>query len=158
MNQLTTRRDLLIAGGLGILASAGVVSTAAAKNVPPLTEREKANIKLVQEFIQAWNQKPVDIDKIVQKYFAPNATVRWTDDQPPAIGTAAAIAAAKAGMPPGSWAEIRLDNLFAKGQLVATARLDVIKIPGQPDQVFDTAGLHIIKDGKFIEYTDYVVK
>jgi hypothetical protein len=31
-------------------------------------------------------------------------------------------------------------------------------VPGKPDTLFDTAGVHIVKNGKIHEYTDYVVR
>lgn len=157
MNDHATRRDVLVSGGLGLLVTAGCIPTAQAKHAE-LDDSEKANIKLVKELMASWNTKPLDIEKIVNTYFAPNATVRWAEDQPPAVGTTAAIAAAKALMPPDFQVEIRVDDIFARGPLVATSRVDVIKVPGQADQAFNVAGVHIVKDGKLVEYTDYLVK
>ncbi len=157
MNHLTTRRDLLVAGGLTLLATAMSVPIAEAKSAPA-TAREKANIDLVKRYIASCNVKPFDIDGIVATYFAADAIVRWSDDSPPAVGAAAALAAAKPMMPEGSGLEIKLLDIFARGQLVVTSRIDTMKFPGKPDVAFDVAGVHIIKDGKFIEYTDYIVK
>ena len=150
-----TRRDLLVAGGLGFLAMTVLNTPAHAKDAV-LTEAERDNVKLVKDFLASWNTPPLDIDKIVAQYFAPNAAVRWTDDAPPAIGVEAAAAAAKAGMPDGAVAQIEIYDIWAHGPLVATSRLDVIKIPGKPDSLFKTAGVAVVKNGKFVEYCDYV--
>ena len=150
-----TRRDLLVAGGLGLLATT-VLNTPARAKDSVLTEAEKDNVSLVKEFLASWNAPPLDIDKIVAHYFAQNASVRWTDDAPPAIGVVAAAAAAKAGMPDGAVAQIEIYDIWAHGPLVATSRLDVIKIPGKPDSLFKTAGVAVVKNGKFVEYCDYV--
>jgi limonene-1,2-epoxide hydrolase len=157
MNILKTRRDLLVVGGLSLFASAVSLPIAEAKN-QPLTEREAVNIKVVKQFLKDCSKNPFDAEKLVATYFDPNASVRWTDDSPPAMGAAAAIAAVKAMMPAGSWVEIQLLDIFAKGQLVATSRIDVFKVPGKPDTSIPIAGVHILKDGRFIEYADYVVK
>src|SRR5262245_5685722 len=120
-----TRRDLLVAGGFGLVATTVLGAPARAKDVT-LTETEEANMKLVQDFLASWTKAPVDVDKIVAQYFAPNASVRWTDDAPPSIGVEAAAAAAKAGMPDGAVAQIDIHDIWAHGPLVATSRLDVI--------------------------------
>jgi limonene-1,2-epoxide hydrolase len=150
-----TRREVLVASGLGLLATTILNTPARAKDAV-LTEAEKDNVRLVKEFLASWNTPPLDIDKIVAQYFAPNASVRWTDDALPAIGVEAAAAAAKAGMPDGAVAQIEIYDIWTHGPLVATSRLDVIKIPGKPDTLFKTAGVAVVKNGKFVEYCDYV--
>lgn len=156
MNDSTTRRDLLVAGGIGLLANAVVPTADAASTAPTASEQD--NIKLVKQFLDALSAKPTDIDAVVTTYFAANASVRWTGDSPPMIGSAAAIAAAKSLMPTGAWMEIKLLDVFARGPMVATSRIDVLKVPGKPDVPFGIAGVHIIKDGKIIEYIDYVIQ
>ncbi len=156
MNDSIARRDFLTVGGLGLLANA-VAIPAEAKNASH-TASEQANIKLVKQYLESLSAKPLDLDGIIATYFAPNASVRWSDELPAAIGAAAAIAAAKPLMPAGAWLEIKLLDIFARGPLVATSRIDIMKIPGQPDVPFGVAGVHIINDGKFIEYIDYVIK
>jgi limonene-1,2-epoxide hydrolase len=155
MNQLTTRRTLLACGSMGLMAGALPLSAGAEA---PLGEREKSNIEFVKRFLVSCSANPFDAEKLVAEYFAPNASVRWTDDVPAAVGSANIIAAAKALMPAGSWVDIKLVDVFARGQLVATSRIDIFKVPGKPDTPTDIVGVHVIKDGKFIEYVDYIVK
>jgi limonene-1,2-epoxide hydrolase len=159
MNHQTTRRKLFIAGGLGLVATAMRSQSVAAKAIASngLTAAEKANVKLIKDFLASWDDAHLDIDKLVAHYMAPNALVRWTDDMPAVYGPEAAATAAKAGMPDGARAAIKILNIFARGPLVATSRVDIIKIPGKPDAIFNTAGVHIVKDGKIQEYTDYIV-
>lgn len=155
MDILMRRRDLLALGGVGLLAT--VASRRVEAKRPQLSAQEKANIDLVTRFLESCTAKPFDVDKLVATYFAANATVRWADNMPAAIGADAAIAAAKPLMPAGSWIEIQTFDIFACGPLVATSRLDIIKIPGKPDTTLPIAGVHVVKDGKFIEYCDYIV-
>jgi limonene-1,2-epoxide hydrolase len=160
MNDKTTRRQLLIAGGVGLSAIAAFVHPDAADAAASkgMTDTEKANVKLMRAFFSDWNTDKLDIDKVVAQYMAPNAPVRWSDDTPVLYGTKAAAIAAKASMPDGSRAVITIHRIFAHGPLVATDRVDVIKVPGKPDAVFDAAGVAIIKDGKIVEYADYIVR
>ena len=151
------RRDVLMAAGIGLIVSTVRGESAYAKQ-RALTPAEQANIKLVKDFLGSWNSPALDIDKLIAQYFAPNASVRWTDDSPPAVGVAAATAAAKAGMPSGAVVHIDLYDIWAHGPVVATTRLDTIKTPGKPDIVFKTAGVAVVHEGKFVEYCDYVIK
>jgi limonene-1,2-epoxide hydrolase len=147
----------MVLGGSSVLASTILASSVEAKR-EPLTQREKANIEMVKAYVKSCNAVPLDVEEFVKMYFDSNASVRWADEMPPALGTEAAIAAAKSLMPPGATLEIKLLDVFARGQLVATSRIDIFKVPGKPDTSWPIAGVHIIKDGKFIEYVDYIVK
>jgi limonene-1,2-epoxide hydrolase len=160
MSDRTTRRKFLIAGGLGLTASAVVIPEAIPRDTMSsgTTAAERQNTKLMQAFWADWNAEDLNIDRLLERYMAPDALVRWTDDTPVCNGTKAAAAAAKAGMPEGARAVIRLHGLFAHGPLVASNRVDTIKVPGKPDVIFNTAGVAIIKNGKIVEYADYVVR
>jgi limonene-1,2-epoxide hydrolase len=147
----------MMLGGSSVLASAIPVSSVEAKH-EPLTEREKANIAMVKAYLKSCNAVPFDAEQIVRTYFDPNASVRWTDDSPPSLGAEAALATAKSLMSPGATLDIKLLDVFAKGQLVATSRIDTFIVPGKPNTSLPVAGVHVIKDGKFIEYVDYIVK
>jgi limonene-1,2-epoxide hydrolase len=159
MSPQITRREIFLAAGLSLTATATLNQPAAAQSNTGrmLTATEKANVKLIRAFLAGWDDPHLDIDKLVAQYMAPNAAVRWTDDMKAVYGPTAAAAAAKAAMPEGSRAVIKIFSVFAHGPLVATSRVDTIKVPGKPDATFDTAGVHIIKDGKIQEYTDYVI-
>jgi limonene-1,2-epoxide hydrolase len=156
----TTRRKFLIAGGLGLAASATVIraATSQAPVSNGTTAAERENVKLMKAFWADWDTEDLHVDRLVEQYMAPDALVRWTDDGPLLKGAKAAAEAAKADMPEGSRAVIRLHALFAHGPLVASNRVDTIKVPGKPDVIFNTAGVAIVKDGKIVEYADYIVR
>jgi limonene-1,2-epoxide hydrolase len=159
MNSQSTRRELLIGSGLALLWAATSVQPAGAKTTDSigLSELEKANVKLVREFLASWNKPDLDIDKLTAQYIAPNAPIRWFDDEPVAFGPEAAAVAAKRAAGNSVRMETKILEVLARGPLVATSRVDTIKIPGQPDESFKTAGVCIVKDGKFHEYCDYIV-
>jgi len=151
------RREVLLAAGLGLVTACAPRESVCAKE-RLLTSAEEANIRMMRDFLASWTVPAPDVDKIIAGYFAPNASVRWTDDSPPAVGLAAAAAAAKAGMPPGAAVHIDIHDIWACGPVIATSRLDTIKAPGKPDMVFQTAGVAVVRNGKFIEYCDYVIR
>jgi limonene-1,2-epoxide hydrolase len=151
------RRDVLLTAGFGLVVTAACGESAPATR-QPLTHIEQANVKLIRDFLASWDNPALDIDKIIADYFAPTATVRWTDDSSPAVGVAAAAAAAKAGMPPGAVAHVDVYDIWAHGPVVATSRLDTVKVPGRPDTLFKTAGVAVVQNGKIVEYCDYVIK
>ena len=44
----------------------------------------------------------------------------------------------------------------ASGAVVVTSRVDTVKTPGKPDQVYKIAGVFIVKGGKITEWTDFL--
>jgi limonene-1,2-epoxide hydrolase len=160
MSDRSTRRQFLLAGSLGLAAGASfaLAASAKARASKGMPDIEKANVKLMKAFWADWNSDHLDIDKLVARYFAADALVRWSDDTPMLNGAQAAAAAAKASMPAGSRALIRIDSLYAQGPMVACHRLDTIRVPGKADTLFDTAGVSFLKDGKIVEYADYIIR
>lgn len=148
-----SRRHLLTAAGVAPLAMVGF--SAEAKRLA-LTDREKANIEMVKRFLKSLEEKPLVIEELVETYFDPNASVRWMDDMPAAVGAKAVIDSAKSLMTEGATLEIQTLDVFARGPLIATSRIDIFTEPGKPAKHYPIAGVHIIKNGKFIEYTDYI--
>jgi hypothetical protein len=68
-----------------------------------LTAVEEANIKLVEVFLEGSNDPDLDIGAHLEKYFAPNVRVQWTDadDYPVVLGIPAALELVYVGFPPG---------------------------------------------------------
>jgi limonene-1,2-epoxide hydrolase len=133
-------------------ASAGTAAPAR-----KLSAVERANEKLVREFYASWGRADLDIDKLLLQYIAPNAPVRWFDSEPAALGPEAAAGAAKKGAADNFRVSIDILEVFARGPLVATSRVDTIMAPGKPDQVFKAVGVCIVKDRQFHEYCDYIL-
>jgi len=159
MSDQITRRELVVSGGIAFLATASNAQSSAAKTVESngMSETEKANVKLFREWQAAWDQPNLDIDGIMAKYIAANASIRLFEDEPVAVGPEAAAVIAKKGAGNNLRIQSKIVKVLARGPLVATSRVDTIKIPGQPDEVVKLAGVCIIKDGKIQEYCDYIV-
>jgi limonene-1,2-epoxide hydrolase len=144
-----TRRTAFVAGALGAFAAAGLTAKTAAAYVP--TETQAANLKVVADFIAAWNTP----DKAVT-YLADDAAVRMVEDQPPVIGPAATTAAFKSFMGHGETIDVQILHSFTEGPVVTNIRVDTLKTPGKADQVFKVVGVFVVKKGKIKEWTDYL--
>ena len=154
MTSKATRRNLLIAGGAGLVAAGALPRPAQAH---AMTDSEKANVKFVTDFVKGWEAKKYDADKEYAFYLAPEASVRMEEDKPPLIGPAAVAAESKKFMAGGARIEVKIHDTFARGPVVVNARTDIIKAPGKPDQEFKVAGVFVVKKGKIAEWTDYLV-
>lgn len=149
MNDINiTRRTAFVAGALGAVAVAGL--TGASATAAP-TEAQKANIKIVEDFIKAWNEP----DKSIT-YLADDASVRMEEDKPPVVGPTAVNAAFKAFMGHGETIDVKILSTFAEGPVVTNTRIDTLKTPGKPDQAFKVVGVFVVKKGKIKEWTDYL--
>jgi limonene-1,2-epoxide hydrolase len=152
------RQELLIGAAAAFLAAEATGANTADSHES--TETEKANVKLLREFQDSFDQPTLDIDKVMARFLAAKASARWFDDEPRVEGQEAAANAAKngAGNDLNSLrVKAHIIKLFARGPLVASSRVDTIKRPGKPDEILKIAGVCIIKDGKIQEYCDYIV-
>jgi limonene-1,2-epoxide hydrolase len=160
MNSQSTRREIFFGGGLAMLAAATNAQLADAKGIQAykLSAVEMANVTLVREFLASWDREDLDIDKLLARYIAPNAPVRWFDSAPAVFGPEAAAIEAKKGTGSNFRVAIDIHDVFARGPLVATSRVDTIKVPGKPNEILKAVGVCIVRDGQFHEYCDYIVK
>jgi len=141
-------RHLYIAAATVVMAC-GLANSASAEN----NATEKANVKVVNDFIAAWNTP----DKAVS-YLASDASVRMVEDQPAVVGPTAVNAVFKSFLTPGVTLEVKTLSTTAHGPVVLNKRIDTMKTPGKPDQVFPVAGVFVVKDGKIKEWADYLEK
>jgi hypothetical protein len=158
MNENIGRRELLIGGGAVLLAADALGGNAESSH--EWTETEKANVKLFREYQAIFNQPTLDVDKVMARFLAPGVSGRWFDDEPRFEGREAAVkAATKEGGNDLDGVRIKAHilQLFVRGPLVASSRIDTIKRPGKPDEFVKIAGVCIIKDGMIQEYCDYIV-
>jgi limonene-1,2-epoxide hydrolase len=151
-----SRRTLFAAGGLGALALAGLASAAEADTAAPAAGPEKANEKIVDDFIKTWSAKDFDADKVCATFLADDASVRMVEDKPPLVGPAAVAAGFKSFTTDGSRVKVKILQTFAKGPVVVNSRVDTLVAAGKPDQAFKVAGVFVVKNGKIKEWTDYL--
>ena len=150
-----SRRTLFAAGGLGVLALAGLASAAqAAASAAPAGGSEKANVKVVDDFIKTWSAKDFDADKVCADYLASDASVRMQEDKPPLVGPAAVAAGFKSFTGDGSRVKVKILQTFAKGPVVVISRVDTLTSPGKPEQSRKGGGGCSGKNGKIKGWTD----
>ncbi len=148
LNTLNPRRSVAVAAVFAIL-TLGLATPIIAKD----NATEKANVKVVDDFIAAWS----DPDKAVT-YLAPEASVRMVEDQPPVVGQAAIAAAFKGFLTPGVKLKVETLNTTVHGPVVMNKRVDTLKTADKPDQVFPVIGVFVVKNGKITEWVDYLNK
>ena len=136
-----------------LLAGAFALGVAGPAGAAKRTDGEKANAKVVKEFIAAWS----DPDKSVT-FLSDNASVRMEEDKPAVVGPAAVGAAFKSFMTPGTTLSVKVLRTFVKGPVVVNSRVDTLKTKDKPDQSFPVVGVFVVKNGKIAEWTDYLDK
>lgn len=114
---------------------------------------ERANVKVVNDFIAAWDNP----DKAVT-FLAPEASVRMEEDKPALVGPKAVGDAFKGFMAPGTKLHVKTLRTTVHGPVVLNKRIDTLKIKDKPDQVFPVVGVFVVKNGKITEWTDYLDK
>jgi limonene-1,2-epoxide hydrolase len=153
--QASTRRPRFarsLSIGLLGLASASLLAAPALADAEG-NKTERANVKVVNDFIAAWD----DPDKAVT-FLAPEASVRMEEDKPALVGPKAVGDAFKGFMTPGIELHVKTLRTTVHGPVVLNKRVDTLKTKGKPDQVFPVVGVFVVKNGKIVEWTDYLDK
>jgi limonene-1,2-epoxide hydrolase len=133
-------------------------SLATAANAPVLvpeskTASEAANIAVVKAFTSDFN----DPDKGAE-YLADKAVLRMEEGKPALTGRKAFLDAIKPYIAQGQHFSVRYLEIFARGPVVVTRRIDTIQIAGKPDAPYEIVGIFVVKDGKITEWTDFLNK
>jgi limonene-1,2-epoxide hydrolase len=146
-----TRRRMFAAGGLGALAIAGFAQGAQGAE-HTATATEKANVKVVETLCNAFNEP----EKMAAT-LGDGAAVRMVEDKPAVIGPKMFLEEVKKIADPKVKYGVQIHETFARGPLVANVRTDTAVTQGKPDQAFKVVGVFIVKNGKIVEWTDYIV-
>lgn len=149
-----TRRAAFLTGALGAAALAGLAGSASAAE---LTGAEAANVKVVKDFCATWGAKDFDPDASAKTYFTPDASVRVLDTMPFVVGPAAIGAAFKPFLQHGERFKVEFLDVYAKGPLVVTHRIDTQVAPGQADKPMELVGVFLVRGGRIKEWSDYLV-
>lgn len=149
-----TRRALLGTAGAGVIAALVGIDAAAAAD---LSEVEKANVKVVNDFCAAWKSgDPVKLGS----FFADDCVVRMAAHDPtrPRLAGQSAIVDTLKNLFTRSKVELIVEATFAKGPLVVNSRIDRI-VPQSGSGVRDVyyAGVFFVQNGKIKEWSDYDV-
>ena len=173
---LVTRRNLVVAGGLGALAvaasgaagAADAPSTAlpsnpnaganpvAAPSAASASSIEKANIQLVKDFCKAWGDDPPDAETMVGQYMTDDCLVRFGETIDPVTGHDAAISLFQTFLSNGERYDLKILETFARGPVVVNSRIDSTIKGKHTTHPTPVVGVFVIKAGKIKEWSDYV--
>lgn len=108
------------------------------------------NIKLVEDFCDAWSR--LDVEELVS-YFT-NDAIYHNMPGPPIVGKAAIETILKGILAPTTWAEWEMLNIAEAGDKVLTERVDRFDIAGKRVEL-PVAGVFEIENGKIKAWRDY---
>ncbi len=147
-----TRRSLMAAGALGAAAIAGLAGAAQAEVYGALTDTEKKNLKLVEDFCKCFGEPVPDPVKIAS--YMTEDTLWKMGPRPDLKGRAAVIEKFKEVLKGNARFDLKISDSFARGSLVVHTRVDARSVAGGPFQPAPgpIAGVFMIKDGKIAEW------
>jgi limonene-1,2-epoxide hydrolase len=79
------------------------------------------------------------------------------EDQPAAVGPAAVASALKSFLVPGVTVTVEVLESTVHGPVVLNTRIDTVKTEGKPDQIYPVTGVFVVKNGKIVEWADYLL-
>ena len=142
-----SRRRFLTFAGVGLATTLASVAPALAADP---TADEKANMKLVTDFCQAFSSR--DITRIMS-FMADQCSYRVTEAADPVKG----VAAVKERISGFLQNVERFDVLetFARGPMVFNERID--RFSGGRLKSWHGVGVFFLKDGKIVEWQDFTI-
>ena len=142
-----SRRGFLGATGAGALTLAAESAASAA----PISEVEKANEKVVNDFCAAWKTR--DAAKIVS-FLAKDEVYRMIETSPPTKGRDAIMAALKDFLGKAKSARFEVLRSTVMGNTVLNDRIDYFELEDSKLK-FHISGFFWVVDGKIKEWQDY---
>jgi limonene-1,2-epoxide hydrolase len=153
MQQLTDiNRRAVLASVLGATATLAFATPASAQQ--PLTEAEKTNVKIVNDFVAAFSSR--DMNKVLP-YLADDAVYRMTETTPPATGHEAIRARLGPFVESSEKVDWQVLDTYARGPMVITHRIDRFVNPTRP-LTWEGVGVFFITNGKIKEWHDYTIR
>jgi len=145
------RRDLLAMGAMGA-AFAGLAPGKA--QAASFTAAERANIRTVKDFCEAWSTRDV---ARVSAFFADDAVYRVLETAKPLIGKQAIGQMLTKFLQQTRKVEFHVFETYAAGPIVLTHRHDSF-VSARATRSFNVAGVFFLRNGKIAEWTDYTIK
>lgn len=147
----TDRRAVLGAATAGAAMLAAFAGKAQAAE---WTELEKANVKLVNDFLAA--TKPKDIASALV-YLAPDCAYRMTEAFPFDKGYEAITKRLAPFVDNATAIDLKVLETFVSGPIVINHRIDRFTSATNP-LLFEGVGVFFVQNGKIKEWTDYTIK
>ena len=140
-----------MAGGATAALGMALASTASAETATGLTELEKANEKVVNDFCATFDT--LDQEKLLS-FFADDIVFRMTDTAPFIEGIEALREGFAAFMAPAKSAHFEMIRSQVMGNIVINERIDHFDM-GETKNAFHMTGVFLVKNGKIVEWRDY---
>lgn len=155
---MTQRRDFLAASSTGMLA-AFLASTTQAQEQSiedSLSDAEKANIRLVNQFCQGW--EAMDLSEVFATMKA-DAVYRQSQDTPPVTGHQAISDMMQPWIDSSHKIDYIVVETFARGPVVINRRIDIYHSDDDERHLeWEGVGLFLIEDGLIREWQDFTMR
>ena len=143
------RRTFLAVTGVGVFASALRAQAA------ELSDTERANVQLVNDFCASWSTR--DLVRILPR-LSDDCVYRMSETTPAVTGHAGVTDRLGSWMPSSDLGiEFKILETFAAGPIVMNHRIDSFKSTTRP-LTWEGVGVFFIKDGKIKEWSDYTIR
>jgi limonene-1,2-epoxide hydrolase len=143
------RRTFITAAG-----SASLASLAGAQTTTALSPDERANVRLVADFCDAWATR--DFARILP-HLADDSVYRMTETTPPALGHAGVRERLGSWLETSQQIEFRILETYARGPMVVNHRVDRFVSTTRP-LTWEGVGVFFIKDGRIREWSDFTIR
>jgi len=117
------------------------------------TSAEKANLELVTRFCESFASR--DMEKI-RAFLSPDIVYRISDTAP-AVKGAEAIARIRAYVERSTSIEFKILDSWVRGSVVVNERIDSF-MRADGNVAYHLTGVFVVKDGKIIEWADYIIR
>jgi len=155
---MTQRREFLAASSHGMLA-AFLASTTQAQEQSieeNLSDAEKANIRLVDQFCKGW--EAMDLSEVFAT-MKDDAIYRQSQDTPPVTGHQAISDMMKTWVDDSYKIDYIIEETFARGPVVINRRIDIYHRNNAEDHLeWEGVGLFLIEDGLIREWQDFTMR
>jgi limonene-1,2-epoxide hydrolase len=148
---MSSRRSFITAAGLGALTPLALASQASAAQ---LSDAEKANVKLVNDFCASWSTR--DLKQVFPR-FADTGVYRMSETTPPVTGHAGLTERLGSWMQSSDRIVWEILDTYAKGPMVINHRIDRFESKTRP-LTWEGVGVFFIRDGRIQEWSDYTIR
>ncbi len=148
----TNRREFLAAGGVG--AALVLAAGESRADDSGASAVEQANEKVVNEFCATW--ETMDIDKIMG-FLDDKIVFRMIDNMPFIEGKPAMIDAIGQFLATRKSARFEMLRSTGIGNIVINERIDHFGKEEGPEDAFHITGVFLVKNGKIVEWRDYMM-
>jgi limonene-1,2-epoxide hydrolase len=145
------RRSLVVAS---VFAAGGAAAIPRRSAAAELTEAERANVALVENFCAAWST--LDLERVTA-LMSDDTVYRMSETTPPVTGHQALIDQMQPWVDTSHAIEFRILETFAKGPIVVTHRVDTFSSDTRPLQ-WEGVGVFLVRDRKIKEWSDYTIR